>query len=91
MRNPRLAGLIAIGLLLGAAACGGDDDDIGDTSEISSELVNTLGLSDEQAQCVIDELGSDASVILELADEDFTPSEDDVVALDRAGDECGLE
>ena len=89
MRNPILAGLLAIGLLFGAAACGDDDD--ADTSEIRSELVNTLGLSDDEAQCVIDELGSDASVILELADPDFTPSEDDAIALDRAGDECGLE
>ena len=74
-------------LTFGAAACGDDSDD----SEVRDSLVEDLGLTSSQADCVIDELGGDADVILKLEDEDFVPSEDEIVALDRAGDECGLE
>ncbi|MCP5024805.1 MAG: hypothetical protein GY929_00840 [Actinomycetia bacterium] len=88
----RLATLAAVATLgLGLTACGGSDD--GGNEELKNQLVEELGLSSGDADCVINELGDKADMMLDLLDpeSDFVPSEDELVALDRVGDECGLE
>lgn len=86
----RIAALTMLATLTFTAVACGDDD--ADTTSLRADLVAELGLTEDQASCVVDELGSRASVLIDiLADADFEPSEDDIVALDRAGDECGLE
>lgn len=79
---------ITAALAFGAIGCGGGD---GDDAEIRSQLTDVLGLTEDQASCVLDSMGGDADVLLEIDNADFEPSESQLTALDRAGDECGLE
>lgn len=87
----KFAAIVTAGALgLGLAACGGDDGGV-DTDALKDDLMTDLQLSEEEADCVIGEIGSDADVLLKIIqDESFEPSEEDMTNLDRVGDECGL-
>jgi len=87
----RIASTLAIAATIGLGLAGCGSSDGVDTDGLKTQLVDELELTDEQAGCVIDELGDDANVLVEAMEPDFAPSEDDITALDRAGDECGLE
>ncbi|MEZ5281248.1 MAG: hypothetical protein R2770_12335 [Acidimicrobiales bacterium] len=86
----KFAAIITAGALgLSLAACG--DDGGVDTDALKDDLMTDLQLSAEQADCVIEEIGSDADVLLKIIqDESYEPSEADMTNLDRVGDECGL-
>lgn len=87
----KFAAILMTGAIgLGLTACGGDDSGV-DTDALKDDLMTDLQLSAEQADCVIEEIGSDADVLLKIIQDDtFEPSEADMTNLDRVGDECGL-
>jgi hypothetical protein len=66
-RSPRLAvaSLLAAALLSGAAACsddGGSDPETTGPVEQAVEQLRDFGLTADEAECVVDELGADTVV-----------------------------
>lgn len=59
---------IAVGLVSGAAACGGSSDDPATTGprDQAVEKLRSYGLTADQARCIVDELGADT--VVEAAD-----------------------
>lgn len=81
-----VASTLALGLLFGA--CGGDDDDGGDSAD--QALIDAMvseGATEEQARCFIDELGDDADRIYGADEDDL--SEEDLERALQAFQDCG--
>lgn len=88
MKRISMSVLLAVGLSLGAAACGGGDLS-GADAELVDRLVEELGAPRGEAECLVKEAGQDAQVL--LFDEDSTPDADDLdklTAVIEAGEKC---
>jgi hypothetical protein len=98
MSRPSVLGAAALCLLVGLAACGGNQEE--SEEDIKAQLVESYqdgaGYSDEQAGCyadiVIDEIGIERLRDVDLAAEAPTGAlRDDIsAAAIRAEDECDL-
>lgn len=85
MRTLTKAAALAAALTFTLTACGGDDYD-----EDVIDAIKSLGATQEEAECFIDELGeSDAKKFLDVADSDAEPA--DAEKYIKALDKCGVD